>query len=50
MLAVQSMTRTFGGVTAVADVSFEVRKGHVHAVIGRNGAGKTSLFNLIPGV
>ncbi|MBS0436117.1 MAG: ABC transporter ATP-binding protein [Proteobacteria bacterium] len=50
MLAVQSMTRTFGGVTAVADVSFEVRKGHVHAVIGPNGAGKTTLFNLITGV
>jgi len=50
MLAVQSLTRSFGGVTAVSDVSFEVQKGHVHAVIGPNGAGKTTLFNLITGV
>jgi len=50
MLAVESLTRTFGGVAAVSDVSFSVRKGHVHAVIGPNGAGKTTLFNLISGV
>ena len=50
MLTVENLTRTFGGVTAVSDVSFEVAKGTIHAVIGPNGAGKTTLFNLVTGV
>jgi len=50
MLVVQSLSRHFGGVSAVAEVSFEVQAGHVHSVIGPNGAGKTTLFNLISGV
>ncbi|MBV7483477.1 ABC transporter ATP-binding protein [Bordetella sp. BOR01] len=50
MLEVQGLTRFFGGVAAVQDVSFTVSAGDVHAVIGPNGAGKTTLFNLISGV
>jgi branched-chain amino acid transport system ATP-binding protein len=50
MLSVESLSRSFGGVTAVSEISFQVRPGHVHAVIGPNGAGKTTLFNLISGV
>src|SRR3974390_2195397 len=50
MLAVSHLTKTFGGVNAVSDVSFEVKPGIVHAVIGPNGAGKTTLFNLITGI
>nr|WP_249291649.1 ATP-binding cassette domain-containing protein [Bordetella holmesii] len=50
MLEVQGLSRHFGGVAAVQDVSFSVREGDVHAVIGPNGAGKTTLFNLISGV
>ncbi|KCB46453.1 branched-chain amino acid ABC transporter [Bordetella hinzii 4161] len=50
MLEVKGLTRFFGGVAAVQDVSFRVREGDVHAVIGPNGAGKTTLFNLISGV
>ncbi|ANY15182.1 ABC transporter ATP-binding protein [Bordetella pseudohinzii] len=50
MLEVKGLTRYFGGVAAVQDVSFQVREGDVHAVIGPNGAGKTTLFNLISGV
>ncbi|WP_333824806.1 ABC transporter ATP-binding protein [Pinisolibacter sp.] len=50
MLKVETLTKSFGGVTAVSDVTFEVTKGTIHAVIGPNGAGKTTLFNLITGV
>ncbi|WP_076999413.1 ABC transporter ATP-binding protein [Variovorax sp. KK3] len=50
MLSVKALSRSFGGISAVDDVSFDVRQGHVHAVIGPNGAGKTTLFNLISGV
>ncbi|MEF7614500.1 ABC transporter ATP-binding protein [Aquincola sp. MAHUQ-54] len=50
MLEVRRLSKSFGGVKAVEDVSFTVRPGSVHSVIGPNGAGKTTLFNLISGV
>jgi branched-chain amino acid transport system ATP-binding protein len=46
-LKIMNLTKTFGGLTAVADVSFEVQPDSVTALIGPNGAGKTTLFNLI---
>ncbi|MHB1477824.1 MAG: ATP-binding cassette domain-containing protein, partial [Coriobacteriia bacterium] len=49
LLAVRSLTRRFGGLTAVDDVSFDVHDGSIKAVIGPNGAGKSTLFNLITG-
>ena len=49
-LVVQGLSKSFGGVHAVQDVSFAVRSGAVHAVIGPNGAGKTTLFNLVTGI
>jgi len=49
MLAVQDLAVTFGGVTALESVSFEVRPGSITSVIGPNGAGKTTAFNAITG-
>jgi branched-chain amino acid transport system ATP-binding protein len=48
-LRIQGVSKRFGGVQAVADVSLEVRRGEMLSVIGPNGAGKTSLLNMISG-
>ncbi|WP_407123294.1 ABC transporter ATP-binding protein [Bradyrhizobium sp. STM 3561] len=50
MLKVSHLSKSFGGVHAIEDVSFEIPQGGVYAVIGPNGAGKTTLFNLITGL
>ena len=49
LLAVDSVSLSFGGVKAVTDVSFDIRKGEIRAIIGPNGAGKTSMLNIING-
>ena len=49
MLEVKSVTKSFGGFSAVGGVSFTVPRGSISAIIGPNGAGKTTLFNLITG-
>jgi len=48
-LRAEAVSRFFGGLAAVNDVSLECRMGEVHAVIGPNGAGKTTLINLLSG-
>ena len=48
-LAVEGVSKKFGGVTAVQDVSIEVPRGGILSIIGPNGAGKTSLLNMLSG-
>ena len=50
MLKVDKVTKKFGGVVAIKDVSFEVKPLEIFALVGPNGAGKTTLFNIITGV
>ena len=49
MLKVENLQKSFGGVSAISDVSMQFDTGSLTAVIGPNGAGKTSFFNLISG-
>ncbi len=49
MLKVVEVSKNFGGLQALKDVSFEVKRGEIHALIGPNGAGKTTMFNIING-
>jgi branched-chain amino acid transport system ATP-binding protein len=50
LLAVENVSKNFGGLKAVAEVSLNVTAGEICSVIGPNGAGKTTLFNMISGV
>ncbi len=50
LLQVDRLCKSFGGLTAVSDLSFEVGHGQIKAMIGPNGAGKTTILNLISGV
>jgi branched-chain amino acid transport system ATP-binding protein len=49
MLVVEELGKTFGGLTALFGIDFEVEKGSITGIIGPNGAGKTTMFNLISG-
>jgi branched-chain amino acid transport system ATP-binding protein len=49
LLRIEKVTKAFGGICALQDLSFDIPGGAVYAVIGPNGAGKTTLFNLITG-
>ena len=49
LLSVEHVTKRFGGLVAVRDVSFELNSGEILGLIGQNGAGKTTVFNMISG-
>ena len=50
LLWIDQLTKRFGGVVALSQVSFEVKRGSIVSLIGPNGAGKTTLFNCVSGV
>lgn len=50
LLEIANLTKSFGGITAVRDVSVSIEKNSISAIIGPNGAGKTTLFNLLTGI
>ena len=49
ILETRGVTKSYGGITAVGDVSFELGRGEILGIIGPNGAGKTTLFDLVSG-
>ncbi|HEX7022924.1 MAG TPA: ATP-binding cassette domain-containing protein, partial [Trueperaceae bacterium] len=50
MLDIQGVSKSFGGLQAIADLDLSVAEGEIVSVIGPNGAGKTTFFNLVTGV
>lgn len=50
LLRIENVTKRFGGVTAIGNVTFSVEKGQIVGLIGPNGAGKTTLFNCVTGL
>ncbi len=50
LLEIANMTKTFGGLKAISDVTFSLEKGRIVSIIGPNGAGKTTFFNTLTGI
>ena len=50
MIRLDHVTKRFGGIAAVNDVSFGISPGEIHAVVGENGAGKSTIMKMLAGV
>ncbi|MFJ8262403.1 ABC transporter ATP-binding protein [Rummeliibacillus sp. NPDC094406] len=50
VLKIQKVSKNFGGISALTDVSFSIKEGEIYGLIGPNGAGKTTMFNLITNI
>lgn len=50
LLEIKNVSKYFGGISALTEVSLDIQRGEIYALIGPNGAGKTSLFNVITGI
>lgn len=50
VLKIKNISKNFGGITALTDVSFTINEGEIYGLIGPNGAGKTTMFNLITNI
>ena len=50
IIEMKSITKEFPGVKALDNVNLEVKKGHIHALVGENGAGKSTLMNILSGI
>ncbi|MGG0656384.1 ABC transporter ATP-binding protein [Rummeliibacillus pycnus] len=50
VLKIQNVSKNFGGISALTDVSFSINEGEIYGLIGPNGAGKTTMFNLITNI